>query len=252
MAYSVVIIYTDQAEAEQDACRFTAYGCKVCAIGANGKDALELARLHRPDVLLLDPFLPYLNGDEIADRLELEGLDTMVKIAISDEKNDRMAERFLSSGGDLFLVRPLDYAYCLKRIEKFKLMRERKSCFELEESSKRAAIRRLQIRLNMPISITGFLYLQESVLLAMENPQALHQLTTVLYPNVALQFRTSSKNVERCIRNAVEKTFEQGDLTMLQTYFSHFLGNKNGKPNNKEFIGYLAELAKDQLFNLKP
>ena len=252
MAYSVVIVYTDQAEAEQDACRFTAYGCDVCAIGANGKDALELARLHQPDVLILDPFLPYLNGDEIADRLEHEGFDRMVKIAISDQKSDRMAERFLSNGGDLFLVRPLDYAYCLKRIEKFKLMRERKSCFDLAESPKRAAIRRLQIRLNMPISITGFLYLQESVLLAMEDPQALHRMTTVLYPCVALQFQTSSKNVERCIRNAVEKTFEQGDLAMLQRYFPHFLGNKNGKPNNKEFIGYLVELAKDQLFDLKP
>ena len=160
-------------------------------------------------------------------------------------------ENQAGNGGDLFLVRPLDYAYCLKRIEKFKLMRERKSCFDLAESPKRAAIRRLQIRLNMPISITGFLYLQESVLLAMEDPQALHRMTTVLYPCVALQFQTSSKNVERCIRNAVEKTFEQGDLSMLQRYFPHFLGNKNGKPNNKEFIGYLVELAKDQLFDLK-
>lgn len=252
MAYSVVIVYTDQEEAAQDACRFTAYGCTVCAIGANGRDALELARLHQPDVLLLDPFLPYLNCDEIADRLEREGFDTMVKIAISDEKNDRMAERFLLNGGDLFLVRPLDYSYCLKRLEKFKLMRERKSCFELEDSPKRAAIRRLQIRLNMPISITGFLYIQESVLVAMEDPQALHHLTSVLYPNVALQFQTSGKNVERCIRNAVDKTFEEGDLAMLQRHFPHFLNNKNGKPNNKEFIGYLAELAKDQLFDLKP
>lgn len=252
MAYSIVIIYADQAEAAQDACRFTAYGCNVCAIGTNGQEALELARLHRPDVLIFDPFLPYFNCDEIADRLEREGFDTMVKIAISDEKNDRMAERFLLSGGDFFLVRPLDYAYCLKRIEKFKQMRERKSCYDLEESPKRAAIRRLQIRLNMPISITGFLYLQESVLMAMEDHQALHQLTTVLYPCVGTQFRTSGKNVERCIRNAVEKTFEEGDLAMLQQYFPHFLNNKHGKPNNKEFIGYLAELAKDQLIDLKP
>ncbi len=252
MAYSIVIIYADQAEAEQDAGRFTAYGCNVCAIGANGQEALELARRHQPDVLILDPFLPYLNCDEIADRLEQEGFDTMVKIAISDEKNDRMAERFLMSGGDLFLVRPLDYTYCLKRIEKFKLMRERKSCYDLEESPKRAAIRRLQIRLNMPISITGFLYLQESVLLAMEEPLSLSRMTSVLYPNVALQFRTSGKNVERCIRNAIEKTFEEGDLAMLQQYFPHFLNNKHGKPNNKEFIGYLTELAKDQLFDIKP
>lgn len=245
MAYSVVIIYADQEEAALDACRFTSYGCKVCAIGANGRDALELARLHRPDILLLDPFLPYLNCDEIADRLEREGLDKTVKIAVSDEKNDRMAERFLSVGGDLFWVRPLDYSYCLKRIDKFKEMRDRRSFYDLDESPKRAAIRRLQIRLNMPISITGFLYIQESVLMVMENPQALSRLTTLLYPCVGLQFQAGGKNVERCIRNAVEKTFEEGDLAMLQQYFPHFLNNKNGKPNNKEFIGYLAELAKD-------
>ena len=37
---------------------------------------------------------------------------------------------------------------------------------------------------------------------------------------------------------------------MLQRYFSHFMNNKNGKPTNKDFIGYLAELAQDQLFEL--
>lgn len=249
MAFSIVIIQSDREEAAQLAQCFEAYNCIIAAIGSNGREALELARAHRPDILLLDPFLPYFNCDEIAEQLELAGFRRMVKIAISDEKNDRMAERFLSGGGDLFLVRPIDYAYCLKRMEKYHQLRSRQDHFELEDSPHRAAVRRLQLQMNMPISITGFLYIQEAVVTAMENPQALHRITKIIYPNVSIRFHTAPKNVERCIRRAIENTFEQGEISMLQQYFAHFLDNERGKPNNKEFIGYLAELAKDYMIS---
>lgn len=245
MAFSIVIIHPDPAEAEQDARRFEAYGCKICAIGKNGRDALELARKYHPDVLITEPFLPYFNCDEIVDQLQEREFDPMIRITISDERNSCIADRFLARGGDLFLVRPLDYAYCIKRMEQFRKMRTDKAYYGLKESPERTAIRRLQLQINMPISIGGFLYLQEAVYISIKDPRALQKITTVLYPQIALRFHTSPKSVERCIRNAIEGTFERGDLAMLQTYFSHFLNNERAKPSNKEFIGYLAELTKD-------
>ena len=249
MAFSIVIIQADREEAERDARRFEAYGCKVCAIGADGRDALELAREYHPDVLITEPFLPYFNCDEISDQLRGEEFSRMIRISISDERNGCIADQFLSRGGDLFLVRPLDYAYCIKRMEQFQKMRNKQARYQLNDSIERAAVRRLQLNLRMPISITGFLHLQEAILITVTDPQALRKITTDLYPRIAAQFQTSPKNVERCIRNAIEATFERGDIAMLQTHFAHFLNNENAKPSNKEFIGYLAEMAKDYMLS---
>lgn len=39
---------------------------EICAIGKDGAEALELARAHRPDLLILDMSMPELNGVQVA------------------------------------------------------------------------------------------------------------------------------------------------------------------------------------------
>ncbi len=246
MRFKVVIISTDRNEAEETARCFYAYGCTIAAIGSTGRDALELVREHRPDVLITDPFLPFYNCDELAEFLEQE-TPQMVKIALSDEKNDRMAEQFLENGGDFFLVQPLDYSYCLKRIEKYHLLRTKQSAFPLDETKERKIIRRLQMEMKMPIAVNGFLYVQEAAELVVKDPRLTKRMIASLYPMVGMRFRVKADCVERCIRTAIENTFESGDLDFLHRHFAPAFQSKNGRPSNKEFIGRLAELVRLEL-----
>lgn len=244
MAYSLVIIQSDLQAAEEMAKCFYAYGANILAIGQTGKDALALARKHRPDVLIIEPFLPFYNCEEIVDFVE-EELPLTVKIAIGDEKNERIAELFFDNGGDLFLIRPLDYAYCLKRIEKYHRLRARVP--QSNENKARRIIRKWQLDLKMPISVNGFIYIQDAVEIVLQNPDILHHMISGLYPLIAAHHRANPSSVERCIRTAIEKTFEKGDLHLLQLHFSHACENQTGKPANKEFIGILAELVRKEL-----
>ena len=76
----------------------------------DGKQALEMAETHNPDLLLLDIQLPRLNGLGVIHRLRenarLESLPIVVMTGHSPEEYRGSA---ISSGCDDFLLKPIDF-----------------------------------------------------------------------------------------------------------------------------------------------
>jgi CheY-like chemotaxis protein len=60
-----------------------AAGFEVVGEAVDGREALELAALLRPDVVLLDVQLPHLDGIEVADLLHQAGQDRPSVVLIS-------------------------------------------------------------------------------------------------------------------------------------------------------------------------
>jgi PAS domain S-box-containing protein len=80
--------------------------------------ALELAREHRPDLILLDVHLPDIDGDEVLRRLRAdpETRDIPV-VAVSAEATPRKIERFLAAGARAYLTKPLDVKQFLQAVD---------------------------------------------------------------------------------------------------------------------------------------
>jgi CheY-like chemotaxis protein len=80
--------------------------------------ALELAREHRPDLILLDVHLPDIDGDEVLRRLreDPETRDIPV-VAVSAEATPRKIERFLAAGARAYLTKPLDVKQFLEVVD---------------------------------------------------------------------------------------------------------------------------------------
>ena len=74
-----------------------------------GKLGLELAREHRPDLVLLDLHLPDLPGHEVLLRLKAEPAlrDTRV-IVVSADATERQQKRMLAAGAYAYLAKPID------------------------------------------------------------------------------------------------------------------------------------------------
>jgi signal transduction histidine kinase/CheY-like chemotaxis protein len=76
---------------------------------ANGRECLELARLHRPDLAMLDLSMPDINGWEVARTLralpELQGLRIVIASANAHEYSPGADGNALH---DAFVVKPLD------------------------------------------------------------------------------------------------------------------------------------------------
>jgi PAS domain S-box-containing protein len=83
-----------------------------------GSRGLELAREHRPDVILLDLHLPDMSGEEVLRRLREDPVTqgTTVVVITADATRRRVGELF-AAGADDFLTKPLDVRRFLELVE---------------------------------------------------------------------------------------------------------------------------------------
>jgi PAS domain S-box-containing protein len=75
----------------------------------SGGRALELARRHRPDLILLDLHLPDMLGTEVFDRLQSEPTTADIPVVVvSADATPTQIERLLGAGVAAYLTKPID------------------------------------------------------------------------------------------------------------------------------------------------
>ena len=80
---------------------------KLVAESANGEDAIERFRTHRPDVVLMDLQMPGLNGIEATIRILSEFPDARI-IVLTTYKGDAQVLRALRAGARAYLLKGHD------------------------------------------------------------------------------------------------------------------------------------------------
>ena len=75
---------------------------------ADGPSGVELARQKRPDIAVIDPGLPGMDGYEVARRLRKEPRPELRLIALSGYGQAADLERSAAAGFDHHLVKPAD------------------------------------------------------------------------------------------------------------------------------------------------
>jgi PAS domain S-box-containing protein len=84
----------------------------------DGTKGLTLAREHRPDLILLDLYLPDISGEEVLSQLRQETETAEIPvIMISADATTGQAERLLAAGAEAYLTKPLDIPHFLRTIE---------------------------------------------------------------------------------------------------------------------------------------
>lgn len=79
-------------------------GATIVAEAENGRDAVQLARQHQPDVAILDISMPELNGIEATARMKSEGLRARV-LVLSMHTSEDFVGRALRAGADGYMVK---------------------------------------------------------------------------------------------------------------------------------------------------
>ena len=77
---------------------------EVVAEAANGKEAVELARQHRPDVMLIDLRMPQMNGVEAINTIRAEWPQARV-IILTTYDGDEDIYRALQAGAQAYLLK---------------------------------------------------------------------------------------------------------------------------------------------------
>jgi len=75
----------------------------------HGSLGLELAREHRPSLILLDLHLPDISGEEVLQRLREDPVTAPIPVVIvSADATPRQIQRLLASGATAYITKPID------------------------------------------------------------------------------------------------------------------------------------------------
>lgn len=95
--------------------------------------------------------------------------------------------------------------------------------------------------LGVPAHLSGYGYVRQAIILAIDDKEALKYVTKELYPRIAKLNNTTSSRVERAIRHTIETTCLRGNTNAINEAFQHTINPNKGKPTNSEFIALLAD-----------
>jgi two-component system cell cycle response regulator DivK len=100
----------------KDVLDFLGYSTVVTGLG---EEALDLARQHHPDLILLDIQLPDIAGTEVARRLKADGQTRAVPIiAVTAFAMLGDRQKFLDSGCDDYIAKPFNLQALLALVER--------------------------------------------------------------------------------------------------------------------------------------
>lgn len=111
-------------------------------------------------------------------------------------------------------------------------------------TTKEQKIARLLKDLGISPALSGYMYLKDVIMLAMEHPEYARTIHAKCYREVSDKYHTDPTRVERTIRLAIEKGCIRGNAEAYQEVFGYIYSPDKGKPTNKEFIATVADYAR--------
>ena len=89
----------------------------VTGIAENGIEALKLIKEKKPDLVILDIIMPFLDGLGVLEKLNTMDLDPLPRvIVLSAIGQEKTTQRAISLGADYYVIKPFDMEIFIRRI----------------------------------------------------------------------------------------------------------------------------------------
>ncbi len=242
---------------------------EVIGIARDGKDACEKVVSMKPDVLLLDVIMPYLDGLGVLEKLNADKIEKMPTcIMLSAVGQTKITQKAISLGAEYYVVKPFDIEVLINRIRDIKNYKPtptsttdncytaketRSKYIEINEIDKKnqesleALVTNVIHEIGVPAHIKGYQYLREAIMMVVQDIDIINQETKQFYPEMAENYRTTPSRVERAIRHAIEVAWARGKNDAVESIFGYTVSASKGKPTNSEFIAMIADKLRLEL-----
>ncbi|MBP5427391.1 MAG: sporulation transcription factor Spo0A [Clostridiales bacterium] len=216
----------------------------------NGIEIYEEILKREPDVVIMDVVMSYIDGLEVLNRLQDQGLDKKpIFIIVSDIKENAVIEKTINLGAKYYLVKPVNMKVLCARIRGlYHYDRTGRKCLNTLNDEEIKTLIKLQEKvtnimcaLGVPAHIKGYRYLREAIITVIEDINILNSITKSLYPAIAQKYNTTPSRVERSIRHAIEVACQRGQIEVMENIFGYTINSGKGKPTNSEFIAMIAD-----------
>lgn len=218
---------------------------EVASIAYNGAEVIEAIGRSRPDVLILDIIMPYLDGIGVLEQLGRMDLRLRPKvIMLTAFGQENITQKVLEMGADYYVLKPFSLDVLGNRIRQLAGAAVRDHGSGALRPTGRgldADVAGIIHEIGIPAHIKGYRYLREAIVMMVEREGLLGGITKELYPTIARNHQTTPSRVERAIRHAIEVAWNRGNIDALSNLFGHTISRERGKPTNSEFIAMVAD-----------
>lgn len=213
------------------------YRIRVCR---EGRETLDMLLDFKPDLVVLDMMLPGLDGISILQEAARCGLHPTV-LAVTKYPSDYLVESAAKLQVAYMMVKPCDVKITAQRLQD---LAEHIRQPVVVRPDPRTTISNTLLALGISTKLRGYAYLREAILEMMGNPG--QSVTKELYPAVGKICDATPIQVERSIRSAIGKAWENRDEAMWRMYFRSSPAENLERPSNAVFISCIADrLAMD-------
>ena len=203
---------------------FEVYRC------ADGIEALELLRITRPDVFLIDLMLPQMDGVSVLQAAFTAGICPRT-VAVGTYITDYVTRALEQLGVECLVALP-----CSVRSLEAHIIRLAED-MHLEEWPGEN-VRTVLIVLGFHSGSQRFSFLSEALCRLCEDPDQC--FSTQLYPAVAAACGSTVAQVERAVRLAIEEAWENRDEHVWRLFFATGKDGKVPCLSNTKFLKQLA------------
>lgn len=248
---NVVIIDDNQATV----CELSDYlkaqpDIKVLSCANDGAEGIELIKMLRPDVVILDMIMPKMDGIRLLRQLKREGLTDSKIIMYSVSSAVRYMQTAEELGVNYYLLKPQSCEYIADVIrdvcdtdvpEPSPSYRAASEVTHKPRQDLETCVTECIHELGVPAHIKGYQYIRTAIMMVIENMDLLNYITKQLYPSIAKQYATTPSRVERAIRHSIEVAWIRGKPETMNEIFGYTVHTGKGKPTNSEFIAMVAD-----------
>ncbi|MFA6281603.1 MAG: response regulator [Candidatus Omnitrophota bacterium] len=87
-------------------------------MAANGKEALELVKKNKPDLIILDLFMPVVGGVQFGKELKADAETKNIPVILLTASADNVEEKRIECMADAYVLKPFDYKEVIEKIYK--------------------------------------------------------------------------------------------------------------------------------------
>ena len=215
-------------------------GVEVTVVEKDGLQILQKMLVVRPQVVLLDAFMPGLDALAVKQKYVAAGETHTTFFVTGAFQSEEMVQELLDEGFAYYFVKPFDENVLASRVLKV-AHGHQKRLITASVDSDELKVTDILHQIGVPAHIKGYQFLRDAILLTMNEPEYINAVTKRLYPEIAKKNGTTASRVERAIRHAIEVAWDRGDVDTRHSYFGYTLHNLRGKPTNSEFIAMIAD-----------
>jgi two-component system response regulator (stage 0 sporulation protein A) len=212
---------------------------KICH---DGPETLDLILSFKPDFLVLDMMLPGLDGITILEEAAALGVRPVV-LAVTKDPSDYVVRSATRLGVGYMMVKPCKIKATVTRLQD---LAEYLQPQEVIRQDPRIVVSNVLLALGISTKLRGYAYLREAILEMINSPG--QSVTKELYPTVGKMCNASDTQVERSIRSAILKAWNQRDETVWRQYFQPSSAELLERPTNAVFISSIADRISMDIF----